>query len=546
MAAMEINYKYILGLSLFIFTGCISKNSSNDISNLEKKLILESKITNTQNNINSKWIQASNKNEECKVYVQIENKNDRTLDENFKIFWDGDCKNGYAIGLGREFEKNSQPISESIAIYKNPPFEKPNYYYTKSNLNSLEIKGDSSLGYKVITSEKDKYLIKRYVHFNDDKSFSLINYEDQSTEVFKKIYPNFNYEIIYNKSNNNYSFYLNDGFKKSIIKDIDKRKNIINEVLNAKEKAIEASKKSDLTISQYKNKICKDYISVNFMDDYEYKSICPNTINKIDTYISKENTKDELDFLLQNSQDMRLNKNSYAIILGIEDYLLESNVNYSKNSANMFSKYANKILGVPSENIWSFIKDRETSSGFIKAQWIDFLSMIPKDSTIYFYYSGHGVPGNDGNAYILPSDTNAETIVLDKQFMLSNIYKNLNKSNAKKIVAFIDSCFSGKDDNGNLLFGGVAPVLKYNPTEIDKSKITLLTAGGANEFSNQYKEKQHRLFSFYLMKGLAKGYTNSEDLFNYVKKNVLDKSRKIGYAYKQIPEISGVRNINLR
>jgi uncharacterized caspase-like protein len=172
--------------------------------------------------------------------------------------------------------------------------------------------------------------------------------------------------------------------------------------------------------------------------------------------------------------------------------------------------------------------------------------LVESGAIIYFYYSGHGVPGSDNEAYILPSDTNAETITTDKTFMLKNIYKKLSNTKAKKIVAFVDSCFSGKDDKGKLLFEGVAPVLRVKKITFDASKMTIFTAGSNKEFSNQYKEKKQRLFSYFLMKGLAKGKTDIKSLFAYVKKNVANKSRKLGIAYKQIPQLLGKRNGKIR
>lgn len=247
---------------------------------------------------------------------------------------------------------------------------------------------------------------------------------------------------------------------------------------------------------------------------------------------------ENLNSLLDKAPKIKKNPKAYAIIFGIEDYLLESNVNYSQNSAMSFMQYASKTLGVPDDNIWAFMGNK-TTSGFIKSQWQDFINLLEKDATVYFYYSGHGVPGSDGNSYILPSDTNAETATNDKTFMLKNIYKNLSDSKAKKVVAFVDSCFSGKDDKGELLFSGVAPVLKVKKTKFDKNKMTIFTAGSSNNFSNQYKEKQQRLFSYYLMKALALGKTNTQDLFEYIRKNVANKSRKLGVAYKQIPQLQG-------
>ncbi|MEA3512620.1 MAG: caspase family protein [Campylobacterota bacterium] len=264
---------------------------------------------------------------------------------------------------------------------------------------------------------------------------------------------------------------------------------------------------------------------------------------------SKDKTRqlvvDDLPKLLANSKKVKKNQKSYAVIFGIEDYMLESNVNYSQNSAMSFMQYSSKLLGVPDDNIWAFVGNK-TSSGFIKSQWNDFLSLVEDDATIYFYYSGHGVPGSDGNAYILPSDTNAETATNDKTFMLKNIYANLSKTKAKKVVAFVDSCFSGKDDKGSLLFEGVAPVLKVKKTKFDTQKMTIFTAGSSKHFSNQYKEKKQRLFSYFLMKGLALGKTDTKELFSYVKTNVANKSRKLGVAYKQIPQLLGKNDGKIR
>lgn len=552
----EMVIKNIVVITLFalLFVACSSKkvtiNNENQIENRYLNEYANIKTSYTSN-IKSKWIQPNNKEESCKVYVEYDEKKDRTKSSLFKIFWDGECENGYAKGLGKEFEKGILTNNQTLAIYENPPFKKPKYYTQNFQLKDIKVFGDLNSGFSVYKIEKNHDEKYRYGFFSKDYKPTLLTYDSNNNKdiIYKKIYPNFNYEIIYNKDTKEYQFFLNGKNSRYKINNMAKRNEILQEILNAKEYALKKQSEAKLVEKQYKNKTCKDYISVNFLGDDEYKSICDNQkvrVVKNEISKNKEDFEDELEYLLDSSKSVEKNENAYAIVFGIEDYLLESNVNYSQNSAKMFIKYAKKLLGVPEDNIWAFVEDRETSAGFIKSEWGQFLSSIPKDATIYFYYSGHGVPGMDGNPYILPSDTNAETVIQDKSFMLNTIYKNLTDTKANKVVAFVDSCFSGKDDNGNLLFGGVAPVLRTNPAKFNENKMILFTAGSSNEFSNQYKRKKHRLFSYFLMKGLARGYDNSIDLYEYLKKNVSNKSRKMGFAYKQTPQLSGLTNSHIR
>jgi hypothetical protein len=404
--------------------------------------------------------------------------------------------------------------------------------YGKPIIKNIDYDADNGIYYGQLTSKKGDFnkriAIKVPISIAEDFYESTknpkVSYEYNEEKIFLK-----EIQVLY--KGKNYIAMLTDTDYKST----DMNVKINSRDLNLQETKLLSSTlildKQDFDIGNInygKSKVAKlDSKDLEALNKQRLKNLSESTEN--------------LSSLLNNSKETKKNPKAYAIVFGVEDYMLESNVNYSQNSAMMFMQYANKLLGVPDDNIWAFVGNK-TSSGFIKSQWNDFLSLIEPDATVYFYYSGHGVPGSDGNAYILPSDTNAETATNDKTFMLKNIYSNLSKTKAKKVVAFVDSCFSGKDDKGSLLFDGVAPVLKVKKTTFDKSKMTIFTAGSSKNFSNQYKEKKHRLFSYYLMKGLAKGKTDTQELFTYVKKNVANKSRKLGSSYLQIPELMGKSN----
>ena len=133
----------------------------------------------------------------------------------------------------------------------------------------------------------------------------------------------------------------------------------------------------------------------------------------------------------------------------------------------------------------------------------------------------------------------------DPFFKLENIYALMSDSKAKHSFAFIDACFSGKTDN-TLLFKGVAPGLIYTKrTPYDKKKMTIITAGEDDEFSNMYKDKKYRLFSYYLTKALMEDINDVSILYKKVNVEVLQKSKEIGSRYEQNPQIYGNTKVSL-
>ena len=60
----------------------------------------------------------------------------------------------------------------------------------------------------------------------------------------------------------------------------NKSDEIIKEIKEAQQKAVEAQAQAQVVKKQYLNKICKDSIKVSFMDNDDYKSICNNKKEK--------------------------------------------------------------------------------------------------------------------------------------------------------------------------------------------------------------------------------------------------------------------------
>jgi hypothetical protein len=415
-------------------------------------------------------------------------------------------------------------LDEIIAQAINKAYSK---IYKSFYLKSTNYDADSQIYYGKILSSKGSF----------EKNIAI----NMPPQIARKFYNNPSIpEMVFSYQNEKLSIkdisvdFDNKNYKAlALALDTEYETNIISKTIIDKKLNFE-----DVAINDYDSNLEKLNNSIQKID-YSKNNIPILSQSDIEKLKKSNQTKDtSLEILLHRAKKSNPNPKAYAIIFGIEDYMFESDVSYSTNSALMFTQYANKILGVPDSQIWSFIGSK-SQSGYIKSQWNNFLNLIEDDSVVYFYYSGHGIPDNKGFTYILPSDLSAQVGTSDDAFKLQNIYKSLENSQAKRVVAFVDSCFSGKDENGKLLLDGIAPVLMVKKFRLDSSKTTVFSAGNKDQFSNQYKEEKHRLFSYFLMKGLAENKIDIQELFDYVKKEVGLKSKKLGDRYLQIPQISG-------
>jgi hypothetical protein len=301
------------------------------------------------------------------------------------------------------------------------------------------------------------------------------------------------------------------------------------------------SKNLGLTVYQYKDKLEKEKKDAMLLEALAKLNTKGNNMsNYSQDYKAqlkeeyKNKIRPEYNFVLTTIK----NPDSFALVIGINQYKQNTQVEFADLSALAFEELAINTLGIPKENVITLLND-DATSGQLKAKIELVKELADSNGNLYVYFAGHGVPGKDGNTYILPNDMSADSIHLEPNLELNNIYSKLAKSNAKNVFVFMDSCFSGKDDEGELLYKGVAPILKRNTENSIDNKLTVLTAGGANDFANDYNEKKQRLFSYYLIQELASGKTDLNEIYSSIKNNIKRTSLMKGIGYKQVPQISG-------
>jgi len=291
--------------------------------------------------------------------------------------------------------------------------------------------------------------------------------------------------------------------------------------------------------------------NVKFKEEYQKQN--PNLVDTSNINIvvyekTKEDFKDDLPALLASTKSLPVDNKKWLVAIGVENYDNTDKVIYSARSAKMFVNVAEKVLGVPKSHVLASIGDKATA-GAIKANLKRLVENVKEGDTVYFYYSGHGipVPEQDNEPYILPKDTVPDYIAEEKFFRLQNIYKMLSDSKAGSVIAFVDSCFSGVTDGESVYKGVAASRLKPKTVTFDTSKMVVLTAGTDKQFSNMYPDKGHRLFSYFLMKSMINGRSDVRTLYNEVYVNVKDTSFDLGGANrKQEPVMQGNPDLALR
>jgi len=218
-----------------------------------------------------------------------------------------------------------------------------------------------------------------------------------------------------------------------------------------------------------------------------------------------------------------------AIVIGISDYDLLQPLDFCKTDG---TKMYDLLRSLGYE-----ILDRHKLIGRVKREGmrdaiIDFFrnrNVRPRDMLL-FYYSGHGVLDAYGDHYFAasaldPFDPDIEGFLFDE------LTKIINKSISQKIVTILDCCYSGaaklgkgsEEDAANA--GRKAIDEKSSFLEFSQGRC-ILAASQAYQKAFETAQRNHSLFTYYLLEGLGGQAVNND---GHVTPDSLGK-----YAYDKI------------
>lgn len=247
--------------------------------------------------------------------------------------------------------------------------------------------------------------------------------------------------------------------------------------------------------------------------DVQRKKVIAGTLAEVDKNIPKNPANDS--------------RNTFAVIIANEDYTQVQPVEFAANDGQTFAKYCTQTLGIPEKRVFTLIN----------ATYGEILDAMQKlkalgeayngDMNVIFYYAGHGIPDESTkDAYLLPVDANGRSSAAC--YSLKKLIEELGSLGARTTTVFIDACFSGaKRDKGMLISArGVA----IKPRDFEpQGNVVVFSATQNDETAMPYRDKNHGLFTYYLLKKLqdSKGTTTVGELSDYVTDRVRKASVEV-------------------
>ncbi|KAA6226328.1 MULTISPECIES: hypothetical protein [unclassified Campylobacter] len=301
-------------LLICVFVLCafgLERVSYKEILDFENARLKEAK-DNKINDAKLSFIQATNKEESCKIAYRA----DEIYAKGFNFFWDGVCKDGFADGLGGLFIKDKRGsfvLQQIVQNYTNGKVEEYFICDFEHNLFKFIANSRASESYKLLKNDivvektliddlaiykrMETLLYGKITHSKDYSNFSYLVLDLtqtlNSTNTTKYIFTPVNYDfrkdgyvVLFQKNGKqNISFYKDDEKLKDIevVKEYVDYANDIKNEIQTKLKGIESPLKvAKQRVEDYKKRICKNDIKVDFASDAEYKEICElnNNLNK--------------------------------------------------------------------------------------------------------------------------------------------------------------------------------------------------------------------------------------------------------------------------
>lgn len=232
--------------------------------------------------------------------------------------------------------------------------------------------------------------------------------------------------------------------------------------------------------------------------------------------------------------------NNWAIAVGINnyDFLPNSPLKFAQADALAMRRFLCEEAGFAAKNVLLCGDGTEGTKRATRPQLRhilrDELQRAHNADNLWFFFSGHGMAGSDGQDYLMTIDGNPEDLH-DTAISIHFVTDRLRACQAKNIVLILDMCRNESRDEGRKSAESMAASLRdlVKEREGQQGIITLFSCG-RGESSYEIAELGQGAFTYALLEGL-KQHTILKDLEGYLARRVPELHRAVGKVRKQIP-----------
>lgn len=217
----------------------------------------------------------------------------------------------------------------------------------------------------------------------------------------------------------------------------------------------------------------------------------------------------------------------FALVVGVENYQTIPKAEYAARDASSVRAYL-KAEGYPDRNV-IFLTDQQAGKASLE-KYLE--AWLPRntgaDSTVFFYFSGHGAPDpTKGDAYLMPWDADSK-FVATTGYPVRRLYAELNALKARRVLVAMDACFSGAGGRSVLAKGARPLVSKVDEAGESVGRVGGLTASASDEITGTDDAAGHGLFTYELLRALdmRRGKATMKELFDSLSPNVRDAARR--------------------
>lgn len=216
---------------------------------------------------------------------------------------------------------------------------------------------------------------------------------------------------------------------------------------------------------------------------------------------------------------------SYALVIGINDYAKASPLMYALNDARAFGELLLNAFGFKSENVIRLSNAEATKSTILEAYMSFTDNRISDDDRICVFFAGHGHTVRSYRAdvgFLVPYDGNVDK--LGTLVRWDDLTKNAELIPAKHMLFIMDACYGGLAIQRALKPGSMR-FLRDNYRRVGRQ---VLTAGKADEVVSDTGGPlpNHSVFTGHLIEGLG-GKSASSD-------GVMTANGLMAYVYEKV------------